>query len=65
MPQAGSVFISVNDADKARILPAMRKFVEMGFKLVATGGTQRYFDAAGFPGRTLGLEAEKTKAAGK
>ena len=22
-------------------------------------GTQRYFDAAGFPGRTLGLEAEK------
>ncbi|MEZ5822939.1 MAG: alkaline phosphatase family protein [Xanthobacteraceae bacterium] len=28
-------------------------------------GTQRYFDAAGFPGRTLGLEAEKTKAAGK
>jgi Type I phosphodiesterase / nucleotide pyrophosphatase len=30
-------------------------------------GTQRYFDAAGFPGRTLGLEAEsgKTKTAGK
>lgn len=28
-------------------------------------GTQRYFDAAGFPGRTLGLDAEKTKTAGK
>jgi hypothetical protein len=30
-------------------------------------GSQRYFDAAGFPGRTLGLEAEKskTKTAGK
>jgi predicted AlkP superfamily pyrophosphatase or phosphodiesterase len=29
-------------------------------------GTQRYFDAAGFPGRTLGLDAEngKTKTAG-
>jgi hypothetical protein len=27
-------------------------------------GTQRYFDAAGFPGRTLGLEPEKTKTAG-
>jgi hypothetical protein len=29
--------------------------------------TQRYFDAAGFPGRTLGLEAEqgKQKTAGK
>jgi hypothetical protein len=30
-------------------------------------GNQRYFDAAGFPGRTLGLEAErgKQKTAGK
>ncbi|MCP4618561.1 MAG: alkaline phosphatase family protein [Bradyrhizobium sp.] len=27
-------------------------------------GTQRYFDVAGFPGRTLGLDAEKTKTAG-
>ncbi len=29
--------------------------------------TQRYFDVAGFPGRTLGLEAEggKQKTAGK
>ena len=28
-------------------------------------GTQRYFDAAGFPGRTLGLDVDKTKTAGK
>jgi hypothetical protein len=30
-------------------------------------GTQRYFDAAGFPGRTVGLEGEtgKQKTAGK
>jgi hypothetical protein len=29
-------------------------------------GTQRYFDTAGFPGRTLGLEAEENKkTAGK
>jgi hypothetical protein len=27
-------------------------------------GTQRYFDAAGFPGRTLGLDTDKTKTAG-
>ncbi|WP_395663454.1 carbamoyl-phosphate synthase large subunit [Aestuariivirga sp.] len=49
MPQAGTVFISVKDADKAKILPAMRKLVEMGFKLVATGGTQRYFEDKGVP----------------
>lgn len=28
-------------------------------------GSQRYFDAAGFPGRTLGLEEEHKKTAGK
>ena len=28
-------------------------------------GTQRYFDTAGFPGRTLGLEPEKTKDGGE
>ena len=49
MPQAGTVFISVKDADKAKILPAMRKLVDMGFKLVATGGTQRYFEDKGIP----------------
>jgi carbamoyl-phosphate synthase large subunit len=49
MPQAGTVFISVKDADKAKILPAMKKLVEMGFKLVATGGTQRYFEDKGVP----------------
>jgi hypothetical protein len=27
-------------------------------------GTQRYFDVAGFPGRTLGLDTEQTKTAG-
>ena len=49
MPQAGTVFISVKDADKAKILPSMKKLVEMGFKLVATGGTQRYFEEKGIP----------------
>ena len=49
MPQAGTVFISVKDADKPKILPAMKKLVEMGFKLVATGGTQRYFEDKGVP----------------
>jgi carbamoyl-phosphate synthase large subunit len=47
MPQAGTVFISVKDADKPKILPAVKKLIEMGFKLVATGGTQRYFEDKG------------------
>ena len=49
MPQAGTVFISVRDSDKAKILPAVRRLVDMGFNLVATGGTQRYFEEKGIP----------------
>ncbi len=49
MPQTGTVFISVKDADKPKILPAMKDLVDMGFRLVATGGTQRYFEEKGIP----------------
>ena len=42
VPVAGTAFISVKDSDKARILPAAKKLQELGFKLVGTGGTQRY-----------------------
>jgi carbamoyl-phosphate synthase large subunit len=49
MPLAGTVFVSVNDHDKARILPAARRLVDMGFRLVATSGTQRFFEEKGVP----------------
>jgi carbamoyl-phosphate synthase large subunit len=49
MPQAGTVFISVRDADKPKVLPAIRQLVAMGFKVVATGGTQRFFEEKGVP----------------
>ncbi len=49
MPRAGTVFISVRDQDKPKVLPAIRKLVEMGFAIVATGGTQRYFEDKGVP----------------
>ncbi len=42
LPQSGKVFVSVKDTDKAVVLPACRKLVELGFEIVATGGTQRY-----------------------
>jgi len=44
IPVAGTVFISVKDQDKARVLPAVKRLIELGFSIVATGGTQRYFD---------------------
>ena len=36
------MFVSVRDADKPRILEAVRLLAALGFKSVATSGTQRY-----------------------
>ncbi len=47
LPQDGCVFISVRDADKPRILEAATKLVKLGFRIVATGGSQRYFTEQG------------------
>ena len=49
MPQAGTVFVSVKDADKPKVLPAVKTLIDLGFNLVATGGTQRFFEAKGVP----------------
>ena len=42
LPRAGTVFVSVRDGDKPRILPAVKLLAELGFKVIATSGTQRY-----------------------
>jgi len=42
LPRAGTVFVSVRDADKARILPTIKLLSTLGFKIIATSGTQRY-----------------------
>jgi carbamoyl-phosphate synthase large subunit len=49
IPVTGTVFISVKDQDKPRVLPAINELVELGFRIVATGGTQRYLDRNGVP----------------
>jgi len=36
------VFVSVRDADKEAIVEPMRHLENAGFKILATGGTQRY-----------------------
>ncbi|MFP5264891.1 MAG: carbamoyl-phosphate synthase large subunit [Blastocatellia bacterium] len=49
LPREGAVFISVNDGDKREIIDLARGLHEMGFKLVATRGTQRKIEGAGLP----------------
>ncbi|MEL7009431.1 MAG: carbamoyl-phosphate synthase large subunit [Cyanobacteria bacterium J06648_1] len=37
----GTVFVSMNERDKKNIVPAIRDFIDLGFKIVATSGTQK------------------------
>ena len=39
VPVEGSVFVSVKDSDKAALVKPVKRLVELGFKVVATGGT--------------------------
>jgi carbamoyl-phosphate synthase large subunit len=58
LPQEGTVFISVKDADKDNIVPAAAKMVELGFKLIATGGTAAHLIAKGLPVETVNKVAQ-------
>jgi carbamoyl-phosphate synthase large subunit len=47
LPTKGTVFISVTDHDKPHVVEVARRFVDMGFKLVATHGTADILEEAG------------------
>ncbi|MGD0600476.1 MAG: carbamoyl-phosphate synthase large subunit, partial [Terriglobales bacterium] len=47
LPAQGTVFISVTDHDKPQVVEVARRFVDMGFKLVATHGTADILEEAG------------------
>jgi carbamoyl-phosphate synthase large subunit len=47
LPTQGMVFVSVTDHDKPQVAEVARKFVDMGFKLVATAGTADVLENAG------------------
>ncbi|WP_102958005.1 carbamoyl-phosphate synthase large subunit [Mangrovicella endophytica] len=42
LPREGAVFVSVRDADKERVLEPIRQLFALGFRVLATGGTQRF-----------------------
>jgi len=49
IPQSGTVFLSVNDNDKARVLPIAEGLVKFGYQLAATKGTAAYLADRGLP----------------
>lgn len=58
LPQGGIAFVSVKDTDKPVILPAVQKLIDLGFTIIATGGTQRYLADAGLPVERVNKVAE-------
>jgi carbamoyl-phosphate synthase large subunit len=49
VPTGGTVFVSVRDGDKPKIIEAVRRLEKLGFRIIATSGTQRYLEAEGVP----------------
>jgi carbamoyl-phosphate synthase large subunit len=47
LPTGGSVFLSTHDRDKPALVPVACRLAELGFALIATGGTAGVLQAAG------------------
>jgi carbamoyl-phosphate synthase large subunit len=47
LPSTGTVFVSVKESDKARIVAPVKELAAMGFNIIATRGTKRYLEANG------------------
>jgi carbamoyl-phosphate synthase large subunit len=47
VPIKGTVFVSVRDEDKPRIVPSISMLAELGFRVLATGGTLRLLQDEG------------------
>lgn len=47
LPTKGKVFLSVKDADKDALIPIAKDLIDLGFTLLATGGTCAHLKAAG------------------
>jgi carbamoyl-phosphate synthase large subunit len=49
VPRSGTLFVSVRDVDKPRILATVKQLHALGFKIQSTGGTTRYLQAHEVP----------------
>src|SRR5687768_2918528 len=47
VPRTGTVFVSMRDSDKPRIVETVKLLEKLNFKVMATGGTQRYLSQQG------------------
>ena len=53
LPLSGTVFLSVRDSDKPAIVSIARRFVDLGFIIMATRGTAAHLSDAGIAARAV------------
>ena len=58
VPTQGTVCVTVNDNDKPNATPIIRRFHDLGFRILATSGTHRYLRARGIPSEPVFKEGE-------
>ncbi|MDT9597620.1 carbamoyl-phosphate synthase large subunit [Sphingosinicella rhizophila] len=58
LPTEGTLFVSVKDTDKALIAPPVRALAEMGFTVLATGGTADYLESQGIAAQRVNKVAQ-------
>ncbi|WP_372932905.1 carbamoyl-phosphate synthase large subunit [Mariniphaga sediminis] len=59
LPVEGTVLVTIGDRDKDKIVPFVRNFQEMGFNIVATGGTKTFLEKHGIEARFINKIYEK------
>lgn len=53
LPNKGTIFVSVKERDKERVIEPVKKLQDLGFEIVATSGTARYFNENGITARQI------------
>ncbi len=53
LPESGAVFITVTDTDKAAATQLATRFHDLGFEVIATGGTAQAIERMGVPVRRI------------
>ncbi|MBN2274720.1 MAG: carbamoyl-phosphate synthase large subunit [Bacteroidales bacterium] len=53
LPVSGTVLITIADRDKNKILEAATSFRDMGFNILATGGTKVFLEQNGIPAKAI------------
>lgn len=53
LPLSGNIFLSVKDADKEEALEVAKEFNALGFDIVSTPGTAKFFNERGVPARNI------------